>query len=69
MEEEKKQSSTQKAPVKQLTKNQIIKKLLAKVEDNGPLPKEERPERKMITEMTGVIGNLNPNFAKAQTEE
>ena len=69
MEEEKKQSSTQKAPVKQLTKNQIIKKLLAKVEDNGPLPKEERPKRKMSTEMTGVIGNLNPNFSKAQTEE
>jgi hypothetical protein len=69
MEEEKKQSSSHKAPVKQLNKNQVIKKLLAKVEDNGPLPKEERPKRKMSTEMTGVIGNLNPNFAKAQTEE
>jgi hypothetical protein len=69
MEEEIKQSSSQKAPVKQLSKNQVIKKLLAKVEDNGPEPKEVRPKRKLSTEMTGIIGNLNPNYDKAHMEE
>ena len=69
MEEEKKQNTSQKAPVKELSKNQVIKKLLAKVDDNGPLPMEPRPKRKLSTEMSGIIGNLNPNFAKSQAEE